>query len=252
MCCCNHHSACFYTDEPSPASQASRCDWTAYWTAYRTAYWTPLFQQILSSGSAWLNGSIINAAQNLLKKQAASSFVGFQNVALGMKLQFKVVEKDHPFLQIILANCNHWLATTNAGCTEGKVKIFDSAFYGDLKLDTKNQICSFLQPQGKRVNFLVLDMQTQRDSGACGLYAIAVAVELVTGARDPTTCEWKEASMREHLAKCLQQEYLTPFPQMEESRVCPGFRIRKVVEEDICCKCRMPAATCKVMNKCDK
>ena len=234
MCCFNYHSACFYTDETSPVSHASRCDWTA------TAYWTPLFQQILSSKSAWLNGSIINAAQNLLKKQAAGSFVGFQNVALGMTLQFGVVEKDHPFIQILFANGNHWLVTTNAGCPKGTVKIFDSAFYGDLKLDTKNQICSFLRPQGKGVNFHVIDMQTQRDSGACGLYAIAVAVELVAGG-DPTTCEWKEASMREHLAKCLQQEHLTPFPRMEESRVCPGSRVRKVFEEDICCKCRMPA-----------
>lgn len=240
MCCFNYHSACFYTDETSPVSHASRYDWTAYWT-----------QQILSSKSAWLNGSIINAAQNLLKKQAAGSFVGLQDVALGMTLQFKVVEKDRPFIQILFSNGNHWLATTNAGCPEGKVKIFDSAFYEDLALSTKNQICSFLQPQGKRVDFLVLDMQTQRDSGACGLYAIAVAVELVAGG-DPTTCEWKEASMREHLAKCLQQEHFTPFPQMEESRVCPGSRIRKVVEEDICCKCRMPADTCRVMNKCDK
>ena len=262
-------TACFYTDEPSPASHASRCaaipllmqidchahlpshSSHSHWTAYQPAYWTPLYKKILSSKSALLNGSMINAAQNLLKKQAAGSFVGFQNVALGMTLQFGIVEKDHPFIQILFANGNHWLATTNAGCPKGKVKIFDSAFYGDLALNTKNQICSFLQPQGKRVHFHVLNIQTQHDRCSCGLFAIAVAVELVAGG-DPTTCEWKVTSMREHLAMCLQQEHLTPFPQIKKSHVYPGSRIRKVVEEDICCKCRMPADTCKVMNKCDK
>ena len=49
----------------------------------------------------------------------------------------------------------------------------------------------------------MVDMQAQRDSSSCGLFAIAAAVELVAGG-DPTICEWKVESMIKHLANCFQ------------------------------------------------
>ena len=181
---------------------------------------------ILASPTMWLNGSIINAAQFLLKNQAADRFVGFQDVST-LKEGFKHVEKEQPFLQILLINGNHWVTTTNAGCTKGEVKVFDSA-HNNLTTDTKKQICSMLWLQEDSVKFELVDMQTQRGSGSCGLFAIAVAVELVAG-RDPTTCEWEESSMRNHLYMCFRQNRLTSFP------------LKRCVHS--CCKCQMPADT---------
>ena len=58
-------------------------------------------------------------------------------------------------------------------------------------------------------------MQAQHDSNSCGLFAIAVAVELVAKG-DPTTCEWEVESMIKHLANCFQLKHLKQFLQIKK------------------------------------
>lgn len=235
VCCSNKFFTIpfLWTDDPyRPSHSSTLADWTALYVDLCH------FLQFLLFPTWWLNGTIINAAQILLKEQAAERFVGFQNVALNERLQFKLVEKDRPFVQILHVDGKHWVAATNAGCSKGEVKIFDSA-YSHLTLDTKKQICSFLRPQENRIKFVIANMQCQDGPGSCGLYAIAVCAALVAG-KDPTTLEWEESSMRRHLYMCILQNRLTPFPLKRHPGSSSTIK-EVVIEEEICCKCRMPA-----------
>lgn len=82
-------------------------------------------------------------------------------------------------------------------------------------------------------------MQQQEDTNSCGLFAIAVATELVAGG-SPTTCKWDVEKMRQHLKLCFQKKELTEFPKCGERRVHPASQFKQVVKEKIHCECRMP------------
>jgi polycystin 1L2 len=45
----------------------------------------------------------------------------------------------------------------------------------------------------------------------CGLFAIAYAFELAAG-NDPTTINFDQSKMRQHLLSCLEREEFTSFP----------------------------------------
>ena len=173
----------------------------------------------------------------MLLKQQTTTYVGFQNTLLGVNLQFRTIERGKPFIQILHVNGNHWITSTNAGCAAGAVKIYDSAPHAYLTLQVKQQICSFMQPETNQLKFQLANVQIQPDSVSCGLFAIAVATELVNN-NDPTRCMWDVDRMRKHLTHCLESQQLTRFPLVRGRKVCPGFR--KEVVEKIFCRCRMP------------
>ena len=210
-----------------------------------SSYWIPeLFlyhsdKRILSSSSQWINDAIINGAQMLLKQQADDSYLGLQSTLLGKGLQFKVVKRDDkPLVQILHIN-NHWVTVTTVGCAADEIQIYDS-LYSYVSLNLKQQICSFLRPQEHNIKFLCVDMQHQSDTNSCGLFAIAVATELVTAGGNPATCKWDKERMRHHLRLCFERKELKPFPRIGERRVHPSSRFKQVVTEKIYCECRMP------------
>ena len=175
----------------------------------------------------------------LLKQQADDSYLGLQSTLLGKGLQFKVVKRDDkPLVQILHIN-NHWVTVTTVGCAADEIQIYDS-LYSYVSLNLKQQICSFLRPQEHNIKFLCVDMQHQSDTNSCGLFAIAVATELVTAGGNPATCKWDKERMRHHLRLCFERKELKPFPRIGERRVHPSSRFKQVVTEKIYCECRMP------------
>ena len=56
-------------------------------------------------------------------------------------------------------------------------------------------------------------MKCKKQAGGkdCGLFAIAYATAIAHGV-DPSRMELNQATMRNHLSKCLKQEKLTLFP----------------------------------------
>ena len=205
-------------------------------------------KDILSSPTGWLNDTIINAAQTLLKQQT-TTYIGFQNTLLGANLQFRPLEMGRPFIQILHVSGNHWITSTNAGCKAGEIKLFDSAVNSYITLRAKQQICSFLLPMENTVKFNLVNMQVQQDTASCGLFSIAVAAELVAG-KDPAKCKWDVGRMRDHLIHCFESNKLTPFPRSGTRRVCPGTPFKRVITEKIFCKCRMPNDPRLKMIKC--
>lgn len=185
----------------------------------------------------------------MLLKQQTTTYVGFQDTLLGVNLEFRPLEKGRPFIQILHVNGNHWITSTNAGCKAGEVKIYDSAVNSYITLRAKQQICSFLLPMENTVKFNLVNMQLQPDYVSCGLFSIAVATELVAE-KDPAKCKWDVDRMREHLFHCFESQKLTSFPQIGERRVCPGTPFKRVIIEQIFCKCRMPIDPRLGMIKC--
>ena len=61
-------------------------------------------------------------------------------------------------------------------------------------------------------------MQVQSGTSDFGLFAIATAVEIATNGLDRSIksmrrTPWSQSAMREHLATCLKNKMITPFPQ---------------------------------------
>ena len=78
-------------------------------------------KQILR-GKKWLNDCIINAAQQLLKKQSGGEIKGFQST-LYAEVPSKQVEGQQIFVQIINIHRNYRIVVSNFGCSEGTLNI---------------------------------------------------------------------------------------------------------------------------------
>ena len=244
------------TPAPPPPSPAHKTP--APSQARKRKYWVPSLclydsdRVILESPIEWLNDSIVNGAQTLLKKHALKvNLQGFQDTLLGCGYHFKCLDPTGgSFVQILHVNNNHWVTATDIGCEPGIVKIYDSK-YNYMTLDTKKQICSFLKPKQQVLHFHFVSMQAQPDSSSCGLFAVAVATALTYGTV-PSLCKWDVNSMRNHLKCSLEKGILEEFPTVGVRRVCPGSIVTKVIKEEIYCVCRMPNDPRQGMIRCSQ
>ena len=76
---------------------------------------------------SWLNDNIIQAAQNLLKKETNLS--GLQSPLLRINYQFKAIKLTCVFVQILNLCSNHWVTVSNkvGGLViQDNVYLFDS------------------------------------------------------------------------------------------------------------------------------
>lgn len=124
----------------------------------------PTDKNILLSPNEWLNDSIINASQILLKSQTIRPLKGFEDTQRSKKVAF--TQSSGKFVQIIHVSSSHWIAVSNCNCTQiNEVIIYDSLFSG-LSNKTKKQICFLIEFPSNihSVRFMVSNMQQQSDS----------------------------------------------------------------------------------------
>lgn len=186
----------------------------------------------------WLNDRIIQSAHNLLRKK--SGIDGFQSPLLGLKL--KVIKARSPFIQIININNNHWVTVTNKlgdNVFNDNVYVYDSLLPLEITMSLQKQVCTFFKVSTKYLTFNVVDMMGQKNSYDCGLFAIAVATDIIHG-RNPGKSRWSTPDMRPHLIQCLEKANITPFPITEEReiRFCRTLKFFRNIE--VHCACRMP------------
>ena len=79
--------------------------------------------------------------------------------------------------------------------------------------------------------------------------ASACATELVYGF-DPVLNEFDAKKMRAHLIDCLENKFMRRFPILKARRVPLGSRVRKSVEVEIYCLCRLPNDKTRGMIEC--
>ena len=107
---------------------------------------------ILQSSDAWLNDSIIYAAQCLLRDQSIGRIYGWKSTQCAKRAgeKFPSLPPDCAFVQILHVGGNHWITTSNVDPLvqnahyRDAVAIYDSIFTLRVRASTKQTICQFL------------------------------------------------------------------------------------------------------------
>ena len=189
---------------------------------------------LLHSNGEWLNDTIVNAGQALIRKRFPNT-CGLQDVSLSRTLAFQPETKQ--FIQVLNCRDSHWVCATNIECKPNVVKIYDSMRTGDLSSSTKDDIAALLQCTEKRIFLLFPEVQQQRDGSSCGLFALAFACTLAEG-KDPSRVVYPHGStMCSHLLKCILGEETLSFhsgPSLDNPSPPPLKSFFKIY-----CSCRL-------------
>lgn len=185
----------------------------------------------------FLNANHISTAQKLMVK-AFPQQNGLQDTHyLAKKLCWSSVPKN--FIQIIhVSNC-HWACLSNKLCTdESTVELYDSmpTMPGET---IQEQISTIMNCEAGAITLKIVNVQRQQSNHSCGLFSIAMAVDLCIG-QDPCLSSYDESSMRSHLEACFCQAKITQFPQKPRS---VRRRILDEMQINLYCVCRYPEVT---------
>ena len=192
-------------------------------------------QQVLRS-DRWLSANHISAANGILLKGFPLQNGLQDTIYLEEKLSWQSVPEN--FVQIIHVGGYHWACLSNKFCVEkNAVELFDSLLTKPGNT-IKEQASTIMQSEAAAIVIRVINVQCQQSGHACGLFAIAMAIDLCEG-RDPWFCSYDEPKMRSHLEKCFNSELISQFPQM----INPARRCKRVLDEvtvNLFCLCRYP------------
>ena len=97
---------------------------------------------LLHFNGQWLNDSIVNTGQVLIKEMLSST-CGLQDVSHSRTLSFQPEVK--PFVQVLNCRDSHWLCATNIGCKPNVVRVYDSMTTGDVTTSTLQLCCRVLR-----------------------------------------------------------------------------------------------------------
>ena len=181
------------------------------------------------SSTGWLDDTIINRAQSILREQFRAA--GFQNTTLGTRLLFDVLRSE--FIQILHNGKNHWLTISTIGLPASTVNVYDS-LYQSLSQCTIDQICAVMFSTNDAVHVRFIDVEQQTNNSDCGVYAIAYATSLCSS-EDISCIQYCVSKMRSHLVSCLEKGQMSPFPS-----ICRSGSTCSVVAQEtiqIFCSC---------------
>ena len=143
------------------------------------------------------------------------------------------------FVQIIHVGDCHWACLSNKLCKEDNiVELYDSLHMkpGDT---VKEQVSTIMNCEVAAIIIRVMNIERQRSGHACGLYAIAVAVDLCLG-NDPCSSLYDEENMRNHLELCFRKRAIAQFPQEFRDT---SQRVLKEISVPVYCICHYPDCT---------
>ena len=189
---------------------------------------------MLKSSLEWLDDEIINASQQLLRKQYPS-IGGFQSPLLAQTLAMKP-QPSCEFVQILNASGNHWFTVSTIGCAANSINVYDSM---NLQLSTSNEklIADLMQSNEKELVINYVEVQYQSGGSDCGLFSIAFAKSLCDG-KNPGNILYQQESMRLHLLKSIEEENITSFKERGVRRQIN--RRMHTVKLALFCICRLP------------
>ncbi|KAL5460002.1 hypothetical protein EMCRGX_G033410 [Ephydatia muelleri] len=145
----------------------------------------PVFDTaVLEDPNGWLDDEHITAAQHLLQEQHPD-VAGLQSTSLQYTRTFEV-HRDHPFIQCLHENGNHWITVSTVGCSS-----------------------DMLQASKDSIVLEYIKMQEQSGASDCGLFAIATATAICNG-QDLCMLEFDQFLMRKHLLQCFQNGAVLP------------------------------------------
>ena len=123
----------------------------------------------------WLSDEHINHAQALLANQCAH-IDGFQAVSVFCPEGCQNVgTPKKEFIQIMNVTGDHWTTVSNVGCGNDEAMVYDS-LYEDFSPSVKpkflKQMAYMVQPTSQNITLWWGDIQKQKGSDDCGLFAI--------------------------------------------------------------------------------
>jgi hypothetical protein len=190
-------------------------------------------KDILLSPDEWLTDSLIDAAQELIKR-INPAIGGLQRVCCGLTMAFMV--EPNEFLQIVGTGNGHWILVSTVGTRHPTVLVYDSA-YCTVNYYVERQIATMLCSQEKEIMLHFINTQMQYGSGDCGLFAIAFATAIALGI-SPEFIDFEQSEMRQHLLTCFNNGKLTMFPYDKKRRV--KNRVKATQQIKLYCKCHLP------------
>ena len=100
---------------------------------------------------------------------------------------------------------------SSIGYAHGHIPVFDSLPSGDVPTRTKEQIAAMLFTSNNQIILQFPNVQVQRGSADCGLFAIASAMPLCAG-EDPCSTNYIQHDLRHHLVTCFEENRMSLFP----------------------------------------
>jgi len=160
--------------------------------------------ELLEHGK-WLNDRVVNAAQVMLRRQFQSA-VGLHDT-LTVGNGSSTIAASAGMVQIFHDAANkHWLTVSTVHCPANYTNILCS-----LQRTPSNAciraITAYCKFTGPYVTLCILNVCRQCGGSHCGLIAIAYLTNVLFGT-DPVLYEF----VRAHLAQCLQDAAVQPFP----------------------------------------
>ena len=141
---------------------------------------------------------------------------------------------------------NHWVTSSSVG---GSLAVYDSRFSGKLSTSLQCQLATIYklmilrEEDGEVVDPHILvhvpNLPQQQGVADCGVYAIAYAFHAARG-DSLEDIEFEQDKMRQHLAKCLTKQKLTPFPHSQRRAPVPPYPWFPYQEIEVFCTCEMP------------
>ena len=139
----------------------------------------------------------------------------------------------------------HW--TTSSADRHGNISLYDSQ-YTRISNSLQQQLATIYRTDEKSIVVHVKPVQQQMGGSDCGLFSLAFAIDLASGV-DPATISYNQSRMRLHLASCLAEKALRPFPRRKTEVRNRAPNIKLTV--NVYCICRLPESFSKTMISCD-
>ena len=195
-----------------------------------------VYDRCVLRDNGWLSANHISAANKLMLK-AFPHQNGLQDTHyLAKKMYWPSIPKN--FVQIIHVGDCHWACLSNKFSEDNTVELYDTLFTkpGDT---IQEQVSTIMNCEMADIGIQVMNVVPQQSGHSCGLYAIAVAVDLCLG-NDPCSSLYDEEQMRNHSELCFNKQVIIQFPQQFHKA---SHRVLNEIRIPVYCICRYPDCT---------
>jgi hypothetical protein len=156
----------------------------------------------------WLTDIEVNGALCILRNQYPT-VGGFENTIILSNTIPREMAIYCNNIYIVHDSGNHWVCARYT-CKRRMFEIYDSLKKLSVSKNVMEQLKKLGGPQSR---FAIMNMQRQVGGDDCGLFAIAIAVDLAYG-NDPSIIRYDQHAMRSHLVSCLNHLHFGIFPRL--------------------------------------
>ena len=157
----------------------------------------------------WLSDEEIYGAMGLLRRQFPK-MGGLENTLVLMHSPLVPKASQCNNVYIVCESNMHWVCARYT-CRRNVFLVYDSMQGTIVSRNVQEQLAKVGRCGAE---FSIQSMQRQQGSDDCGLFAIAVAVDLAHDI-DPGRATYRQPLMRLHLVKCFDRQVILPFPRYD-------------------------------------